>query len=305
MTKWNIVYRDLKKMLERGVVKKNYNLKEHNTYRLDCVARVAIIVNSLETFFKTIKYCETNRVPKIIIGRGSNILFVTPSLRAVVIIFGEKFSNIYRIDDCIIAEAGATLAEISKYAKDNELSGMEECVGIPGTIGGAVYMNASAFGYETARVVSSVLVYSDGKVGERGNDELGFGYRKSVFQNSDDVILRVELSLTNDCQSNIEQKIKQAISKRYAKKQSTYPNAGSVFKNGNNYFAGELIDKCGLKNYNIGNAYVSQNHANFIENRGEATGEDIYKLIKHIYYVVKEKFGIAMELEQKIIGDNE
>ncbi len=302
--KWNKVARDLGKMLERGVVKNNYSLKEHNTYRLECKARVAILVNSLETFFKTMKYCEENNVPRLVMGRGSNILFVTPTITAVVIIFGNNFSNIYNIDNFVIAEAGATLAEVSRYAKELGLSGMEESVGIPGTIGGAVCMNASAFGYETAKVVSNVLVYSNGRVTERSVEELGFGYRTSNIQGSDDIVLRVELQLLPADKADIERCIKDAIARRYVKKQSAFPNAGSVFKNGNNYYAGELIDKCGLKNYNIGSAFVSANHANFIENRGGATGEDIYNLIKHIYCEVKNRFGIEMELEQKIIGDN-
>ncbi len=302
--KWNKIYRDIKGMLEKGLVKKNYNLKNNNTYRVDCCAKILVEINSIETFCKTIKYCEANNIPKVVLGRGSNVLFVTEKLNAIVILLGDKFSNIYMMDDAIIAESGAMLTDVAVFARNNSYTGMEESAGIPGSVGGAVVMNASAYGYETANVVSSVLMYHNGKIEVRDSKDMHFGYRSSCIQGSDDIVLRVEFRLECGDKGMIEGLMRETIAKRCARKCSTYPNAGSVFKNGNNYYAGELIDKCGLKNYNIGNAFVSSNHANFIENRGSARGDDIYALIKYVHNSVREKFDIEMELEQKIIGDN-
>ncbi len=297
------VYSSLKKLLEKKVLKYNFDLETYNTYKLKCVAKVVVIVNTIETFVKTMKICEENNIKPIILAQGSNVIFKNPKLNNVVIIFGDNFSNIYKLDDMIIAESGAKLCDIIKFAKENSLSGLEEAIGIPASIGGAVYMNASAFGYETAKVVNSVIVYSKGKIKLLKKDDLKFGYRYSNFQENDDIILRVELTCAPSNKEEINKKIIDTIKVRNQKQKIFYPNAGSVFRNVNNYFAGELIDKCGLKNYNIGNAYISNYHANFIENRGGATGEDIIALIEYVKSKVFEKFGVELELEQKIIGE--
>ncbi len=299
----NKAYKDLRKMLEKGIVSKDYDLRNHNTYFISCIAKVVVNVNSLETFMKTILYCKDNDIKPVILARGSNVILASARLNRLVIIFGEKFNNIFNLGSYVICESGATISEIINYCRNVNLSGMEEAIGIPGSIGGAVYMNAQAFGYETSKVLSSVLVYRDGKICEIDARDLNFGYRYSSFMDSNDIILRVELSLSEDSRENIADRIKTTALKRASAQKIAYPNAGSVFKNGNNYFAGEMIDKCGLKNYNIGKAYVSNFHANFIENRGGATGEDIIELIHYIQEVVLDRYNIKLELEQRIIGD--
>ena len=296
-------YRKLKRLLEKGVVRYNYNLKKHNTYKIKSRGKVVVIVNSLETFLKTMKLCERENFKPIVLGRGSNIILAKKKIKGVIIIFSEKFSNVYRIGNSVIAESGAPLCKVISFACENGLTGMEGGMGIPASIGGAVYMNASAFDYQTKDVVSNVLVYRNGKITELSVEELEFGYRKSSFQETNDIILRVELELTPGKKKDIKEKIAKVVEKRKCKASLNYANAGSVFKNGNNYFAGELIDKCGLKNYNIRNAYVSNSHANFIENRGNATGKDILRLIDKIRIDVKTKYGVELQLEQKVIGE--
>ncbi len=299
----NRLYKTLRQNLEKGVVRKNYDLYSHNSYKVHSVAKVAVIVNSLETFCKTMSFCEQLGIKPIVIGNGTNIILAKPIIDGVVIIFGKKFSNIYMQGNSVIADSGASIVDVINFAKDNNLTGMEQAIGIPGTIGGAVYMNAQAFDFSIDRVVGSVLIYIDGKIRLWNKDECGFGYRKSIFQDRGGIILRVELCLKQSDRETISNNIIKTIEIRRSKQGVGYPNAGSVFKNGNNYFAGELIDKCGLKNYNINNAYVSDKHANFIVNKGSATGEDIISLIGVIKAQVKREYGVDLELEQRIIGD--
>ena len=299
----NRLYKILRQNLEKGVVRKNYDLYPHNSYKVHSVAKVAVIVNSLETFCKTMSFCEQLGIKPIVIGNGTNIILAKPIIDGVVIIFGKKFSNIYMQGNSIIADSGASILDVINFAKDNNLTGMEQAIGIPGTMGGAVYMNAQAFDFSIDRVVGSVLIYIDGKIRLWNKDECGFGYRKSIFQDCGGIILRVEFCLSESDRETISNNILKTLEIRRSKQGVGYPNAGSVFKNGNNYFAGELIDKCGLKNYNINNAYVSDKHANFIVNLGGATGEDIISLIGVIKAQVKRKCGVDLELEQRIIGD--
>ena len=299
----NRLYKTLRQNLEKGVVRKNYDLYPHNSYKVHSVAKVAVIVNSLETFCKTMSFCEQFGIKPIVIGNGTNIILARPIIDGVVIIFGNKFSNIYMQGNNVIADSGASILDVINFAKDNNLTGMEQAIGIPGTIGGAVYMNAQAFDFSIDRVVGSVLIYIDGKIRLWNKDECGFGYRKSIFQDGGGIILRVELCLKQSDRETISNNILKTLEIRRSKQGVGYPNAGSVFKNGNNYFAGELIDKCGLKNYNINNAYVSDKHANFIVNKGSATGEDIISLIGVIKAQVKREYGVDLELEQRIIGD--
>ncbi len=299
----NRLYKTLRQNLEKGVVRKNYDLYPHNSYKVHSVAKVAVIVNSLETFCKTMSFCEQLGIKPIVIGNGTNIILARPIIDGVVIIFGNKFSNIYMQGNNVIADSGASILDVINFAKDNNLTGMEQAIGIPGTMGGAVYMNAQAFDFSIDRVVGSVLIYIDGKIRLWNKDECGFGYRKSIFQDGGGIILRVELCLKQSDRETISNNILKTLEIRRSKQGVGYPNAGSVFKNGNNYFAGELIDKCGLKNYNINNAYVSDKHANFIVNKGSATGEDIISLIGVIKAQVKREYGVDLELEQRIIGD--
>lgn len=299
----NRLYKILRQNLEKGVVRKNYDLYPHNSYKVHSVAKVAVIVNSLETFCKTMSFCEQLGIKPIVIGNGTNIILAKPIIDGVVIIFGKKFSNIYMQGNSVIADSGASILDVINFAKDNNLTGMEQAIGIPGTMGGAVYMNAQAFDFSIDRVVGSVLIYIDGKIRLWSKDECGFGYRKSIFQDCGGIILRVELCLKQSDRETISNNILKTLEIRRSKQGVGYPNAGSVFKNGNNYFAGELIDKCGLKNYNINNAYVSDKHANFIVNLGGATGDDIISLIGVIKAQVKRECGVDLELEQRIIGD--
>lgn len=297
------VYNKLKAIVEKGYVKRNFDLIEYNTYRVHCIAKTCVIINSIETFAKTMVICNECGIKPIILGNGSNVILKNAKIDGVVIIFGSKFSNVYNIKNYVIAEAGTSLAKVMSYAKSVGLSGIENLSGIPASIGGAVAMNAGAFGEDIGKYVSSALVYHNGKISEWKKEDFDFGYRYSRLQDNDAIVLRVELKLVKKNKEEIDETIRDIISKRNTTQKLLYPCAGSVFKNGNNYFAGELIDKCGLKNYNINNAYVSDFHANFIENRGNATGEDIVELIECIRNVVLDKFGINLELEQKIIGE--
>ena len=190
-----------------------------------------------------------------------------------------------------------------KLARDNNLSGMEELYGIPGTVGGAVYMNAGAYGGEISSCIETVEVFdlNEGNIKQFNKKDCCFGYRKSFFMNDNYVILSAVLKLTKSSKESICQKMNDYMSRRKEKQPLEYPSAGSVFKRPEGCFAGALIEQCGLKGYQIGGARVSDKHAGFIVNVGGATCEDVMRLIEHIKNEVMQKFGIELECEIKPI----
>ncbi len=278
----------------------NELLSRHTTFKIGGKADIYITADTPQALSEIINCCNSNSLPYYILGNGSNTLFSDEGFCGAVITLGGDFKKISLISPTEIeCGAGAMLVSVCSFARDNGLTGMEELYGIPGTVGGAVFMNAGAYGGETAFVVTSVtaLDKKSGKIMIFDNKECDFGYRKSVFMDGGYVIMSVKLKLSHGDISEITAKTEDYMARRKSKQPLEYPSAGSVFKRPEGYFAGALIEQCGLKGYAVGGAQVSEKHAGFIINKGGAKCSDVMSLVEHIKKQVLDKFGVELECE--------
>ncbi len=239
-----------------------------------------------------------------VIGEGNNIIFSKEYYDEDFLILGSSFNDIQLIEkDKVFALSGATLKEVSTFALENGLTGLEHFYDIPSSIGGAIFMNAGAQNIEIKDVLEEVTIYNlelNKRIVKSVND-IDFGYRMSSFQDNQQVILSALFQLKPGRTAEIKKRMNEIKSKRWEKQPRSYPNAGSVFKRPKDFFVGQLIEELGLKGFRIGGAQISEKHGGFIINIGNATGNDIIKLIKYIEQEVKSKKGIKLELEQRII----
>ena len=250
-----------------------------------------------------IRLLKEEDIPYIITGNGSNMLVSDKGIEGAVISISNKFNRIDTDGETVCAGAGALLGTISKTALSNGLSGLEFASGIPGTLGGAVYMNAGAYGGEMKDVVKSVsFMDTDGIIGNISGEELCFGYRKSYFTDKNLIILSCEMKLKKGVREEIAAKMSELSKRRSSKQPLDMPSAGSVFKRPQGYFAGTLIEQAGLKGFSIGGAEVSSKHAGFIINKKDAKASDVTALIEHIINTVEEKFSVRLEPEIRLIG---
>ena len=244
-------------------------------------------------------------VPVTLIGNGSNLLVRDKGIRGLVIKLGNLFSSVAAEGNTLTFGCGVSLAMASKKAASLSLSGMEFAVGIPGTIGGAVYMNAGAYDGEMAKVVTSVRVMDgQGKSSELKASELDFAYRHTALQNSGLIVTSVTCTLQPGEAEAIAAKMADFSQRRISKQPLELPSAGSMFKRPPGYFAGTLIDQTGLKGYTVGGAQVSTKHAGFVVNVGGATARDVLELIVHIRKTVRAKYGVELETEIRVLGED-
>ena len=263
-----------------------------------------IYPNSTESLAKLCSKCKDISLNSIILGNGTNVLFNDRGFRGVVFVVSGETGNITVNGDTIVAEAGASLKKLCVTALDNGLTGLEFAYGIPGTVGGAVYMNEGAYGGEIKDVVTEVTASdASGKVITFTKEMLDMGYRKSIFTDSDYVILSAKFKLTEGDRCEIKAKMDDLMSRRKDKQPLEYPSAGSTFKRPEGTYAGLVIEQSGLKGYSVGGAQVSEKHANFVINKGGATATDIINLISDVKKTVKEKTGYDLECEVKLISD--
>ena len=252
----------------------------------------------------TIKICKENNTPYFIMGNGSNLIVRDKGMRCVVIKLGDRFANVDIDGNTVVAQAGVLLSTLSEKIMAENLTGFEFANGIPGTLGGAVAMNAGAYGGEMQDVVRSVKVLSpEGKTKNLLSEELEFGYRTSAIQTRNYIVLEVEMEFEKGDYDKIVATTKELIEKRTMKQPLNLPSCGSVFKRPVGHFAGKLIEDSGLKGEKIGGAQVSELHCGFIVNIDNATANDVLDLIKLVQETVKYKFGIQLETEVKIIGE--
>lgn len=245
-----------------------------------------------------------NQIPVTIIGNGSNLLVSDKGIRGAVIEVGKQMSDILVQGECITVQAGALLSKIAYEAYKNGLSGMEFAAGIPGSIGGAVVMNAGAYGGEMKDIVLSASVLKrDGTVLELSNEQLKFDYRHSCIVEQEYLVLDVKIRLHKAEPEQILQKMEELKEQRITKQPLEYPSAGSTFKRPKGNFAGKLIMDAGLSGYTVGGAQVSKKHCGFVVNKGGATATDIFALIQHIQKTVKERFGVELQTEVKLLGE--
>ena len=284
-----------------GRLKENVLLSEYSTFRIGGIARYLIEVDNAEDLKKVIQKVLELNLQFIVIGGGSNILFSSKGYNGLVIVF--KSNNTFSINDNLI-EVDASVSLNYLINKLNNYTGLEWAVGIPGTVAGAINGNAGAFGGEMSELIKQVKVLEvkDNQIIEKNfsKEDCKFSYRNSIFKNNSNLIIASAiLELKKDSEENVKQKIKNNLSKRMSKQPKGF-SIGSIFKNGEDFSAGELIEKAGLKGLQIGDAKISDEHANFIINLGEATSDDVLELIKIIKKEVKEKFSIDLEEEIKI-----
>lgn len=284
----------------------NEPMKKHTSFKVGGNADLFISVNNIEELKKAIKYAEIKQINYLIIGNGSNILVRDNGIRGLVIKINIQQVDIIEKDDSVevCVGSGNKLMTLAVLLKEKGISGFEELSGIPGTIGGAVFMNAGAYGKEIKDlVISTKCMDTEGNIFELSNEEQQFEYRKSIFSKKEYIILETRLKLQRGNKQQIEEKMKELFNQRKEKQPLEYPSAGSTFKRQEGVITAKLIDECGLKGYKIGDAMVSEKHAGFIINLGNATAKDIIELINYVKDKIYENYGIKIEEEIKIIGE--
>lgn len=278
-------------------------MREYTTMKVGGNADCMIEPDSIEKIRECICFLKSNNVPFMVMGNGSNLIFSDEGYRGAIIRLGRKLSKIEVKDEYIIAEAGAMLSSCANRALEHSLTGLEFASGIPGSIGGAACMNAGAYDGEMKHVIAETLNLDvNGNFITLKGEENEFSYRKSRIQDDGLICLRVVIKLQKGEKSEIKTKMDDFNRRRREKQPLDMPSAGSVFKRPPGFFAGKLIDDCGLRGFSIGGAQVSGKHCGFIVNTGTATSKDITSLIKHVQKTVYEKTGVMLETEVKIIG---
>ena len=278
---------------------------EHTTFKIGGAADVLIFPATIAEVAAVIKLAKEFNLPCTILGNGSNVLILDKGIRGVVVKFSDKFFSKIRVDGTkIFAGAGALLKDVANFAAENSLTGMEFAVGIPGSIGGAVFMNAGAYDGEMKNIVESVKAVSrTGELMDFCKESLSLDYRQSIFQKNDCAICEVELNLTRGNGDDIKNKMADFTERRESKQPLNLPSAGSTFKRPKGYFAGTLIDKTGLKGLRVGGAMVSDKHAGFVVNVGGATAADVLNLIEEVKKRVHDAHGVILNPEVRIIGE--
>lgn len=257
---------------------------------------------SVEQVQKLVKFTQDNQMPLTVVGNASNLIVKDGGVSGLTIIT-TGMNQINVNGNSITAQAGAAYIDVTKVARDHSLTGLEFAAGIPGSIGGAVFMNAGAYGGETQFVCQSAhVLLPDGRIVNLDNQELDFGYRHSSVQDNHGVVLDATFALKLGNYDEIKAKMDDLNARRAAKQPLELPSCGSVFKRPKGYFTGKLIHDAGLQGYTVGGAQVSKKHAGFIVNVGGGTGSDYLAVIHHVQETVKKKFGVSLETEVRIIG---
>lgn len=281
----------------------NEPMKNHTSFRTGGEADIFVSPDSIKSLKDVIKLLRENDIPFYIFGNGSNMLVSDRGIEGAVIHIGNGFSSIEVKENKITSGAGAILSAVSNAALENSLTGFEFASGIPGSFGGAVFMNAGAYGSEIKNVIKSVLVLNENlELEELSKDRLELGYRSSIFQKNNYIILGGTIELETGNKDNILSEMNELNAKRREKQPLNFASAGSTFKRPEGYFAGKLIEDSGLKGKKIGGAQVSEKHAGFIVNTGTATTDDIINLMDFCKKTVYEKFGVMIEPEVRITG---
>ena len=294
---------DLKSICGDGAVKSQELLKNHTTFRIGGPAAFFLSPDSEERIRLTVEYCRGRNLEFYILGNGSNILAGDEGYSGVVIQLFDKFNDISCQGERIYAQAGALLSRIANVAAKMGLSVLEAAAGIPGTLGGAMVMNAGAYGFEMKDVTDFVRVLTPGgDIKDIACHDMDFGYRRSCVADRGYIVLGAGLVLSPGKEEDIRARMKELKEQRSSKQPLEYPSAGSTFKRPEGYFAGKLIMDAGLRGERIGGAQVSEKHCGFVINTGDATAADVMTLIKKIQDTVKDRTGVLLEPEIKKLG---
>ena len=296
-------YEKLSKIVEKEQILIEEPMKKHTTFRIGGPAEYLILPQTAEEIADVVKLCRQEEIPWYIVGNGSNLLVADEGVRGVVIQLLRNFNQI-QVEGCQIRmQAGAQNAAVAKRALDASLTGFEFAAGIPGTIGGAVVMNAGAYGGEMKDILKEVTVLDqNGMIRTIPTEELELGYRTSIIARKGYVVLEAVIVLKTGDPKEIKAAMDDLKEKRVTKQPLEYPSAGSTFKRPEGYFAGKLIMDAGLRGFSVGGAQISEKQCGFVINKGNATAKDVTELMDETKKIVMEKFGVALEPEVKRLG---
>ena len=300
------IYEELQKNMKDSIIKKEENMSKHTSFKVGGNADIFIKIATIDELKYILQYTKKNNIPLTVIGNGSNILVKDSGIRGIAICLDFTKIEIQEKEDKVFIEVGAgvKLAMLAAILQKKGIAGFEFASGIPGTIGGAIRMNAGAYGKEMKEIVKLVTyIDEEGNIKTEENEFMDFSYRHSRFKEKQEIIIGCTLQLEKENPDKIKEKMDEYKKLRIEKQPIDMPSAGSTFKRGTNFISAQLIDEAGLKGYSIGGAQVSLKHAGFIVNTGNATAEDILNLIDYVIKVVYEKFGKVLELEVKVIGE--
>ena len=279
-------------------------MKRHTTFRIGGPADFFLLPSTVDEVRGILEICREEELPYFILGNGSNLLVSDKGYRGVIIQLYRNFSNISVEGNEICASSGALLSQIAAAARNASLTGFEFAGGIPGTLGGAVFMNAGAYGGELKDVLKEAVVMTEqGEILTLPVEKLDMGYRTSRIKKAGYLVLEASLVLEQGDMDKIRDTTKDLTEKRVSKQPLEYPSAGSTFKRPEGYFAGKLIMDAGLRGYQVGDAQVSEKHCGFVINKGNATAADVLTLIENVREKVQEQFGVTLEPEVKFLGE--
>ena len=279
-------------------------MKRHTTFRIGGPADFFLLPSTVDEVRGILEICREEELPYFILGNGSNLLVSDKGYRGVIIQLYRNFSNISVEGNEICASSGALLSQIAAAARNASLTGFEFAGGIPGTLGGAVFMNAGAYGGELKDVLKEAVVMTEqGEILTLPVEKLDMGYRTSRIKKAGYLVLEARLVLEQGDMDKIRDTTKDLTEQRVSKQPLEYPSAGSTFKRPEGYFAGKLIMDAGLRGYQVGDAQVSEKHCGFVINKGNATAADVLTLIENVREKVQEQFGVTLEPEVKFLGE--
>lgn len=298
----NVLLEKLTGIVGEEYVKTEETMANHCTFKCGGNAEIFVIPGNVDELAEVVKVCRQADYPFMVIGNGSNLLVRDEGYKGVIIEVDKRISDIVVIGEDVVAEAGAKLSVVASVAMENDLAGFEFAHGIPGNVGGAVVMNAGAYGGEMKDVLKWVKVLDkDGNIVKLDASELDMGYRTSRIAKEDMIVLQMCIGLNISTAGEVAMVMQFLMQQRRAKQPLEYPSAGSTFKRPEGYFAGKLIEDAGLRGHRVGGAMVSEKHCGFVINYEKATATDVIQLMEYVQKKVKELFDVELEPEVKII----
>ena len=293
----------LKNVITKGTVLTEEPMSRHTSFQIGGPAEIFVQPATGDEVRQAICLAKEEQIPFFVVGNGSNLLVSDDGFRGMIVQIGRNLQEISVEDNVIYAQAGALLSRVARTALEHGLTGMEFAAGIPGSLGGAVAMNAGAYGGEMKDILTDAEVLTpDGEIKILSLEELDLSYRHSCIFDEDYIVLSVHLQLEQGDTTVIRNRMDELARARREKQPLEYPSAGITFKRPEGYFAGALIQDAGLKGYTVGGAQVSEKHSGFVVNRGGATAEEVLFLIKQVQKKVKSRFGVTMEPEVRMVG---
>ena len=302
----DMIFDKLNEIITEGQVLVGEPMSLHTTFRVGGVADYYVIPGNKMEATETVRLLLAEGIPYYVLGNGSNVLVSDEGYRGVVVCISKGMDDVNVDGDMIIAGAGALLSKIATVALANNLTGLEFASGIPGSLGGAIVMNAGAYGGEMKDIVESVELFdtASGKVVRLSNEDMKFAYRNSIVKQHPYIVLSVSMRLAKGNSEDIRQVMNDLAVQRRQKQPLEYPSAGSTFKRPEGYFAAKLIDDAGLRGYMVGGAQVSDKHCGFVVNKDNAKASDVIALMRHVREVVDSKFGVVLEPEVCMLGED-